>query len=60
MNISYMLITKKNISIIIVCYKSDYIIDRCLKSIDSNIEIIVVENSNNFKFKKKQKKNIKM
>jgi len=48
-----MLIHKKNITIIIVCYKSDYIVERCLKSIDSNIEIIIVENSNNNQFKEK-------
>ena len=48
-----MLIHKKNITIIIVCYKSDYIVERCLKSIDSNIEVIIVENSNNNQFKEK-------
>jgi N-acetylglucosaminyl-diphospho-decaprenol L-rhamnosyltransferase len=46
-----MLISLQNISIIIVSFKSDHVIHRCIKSIDEDIEIIVVDNSNNKKFK---------
>jgi len=48
-----MSITLKNITFIIVSFKSDHIIEDCIKSIDSNVEILVVENSNNIRFKKK-------
>ena len=43
---------EKNITFVIVCFRSDHIIEKCIKSINSNIKIIVVENSNNFHFKK--------
>ena len=46
-----MLISLQNLSVIIVSYKSDHVIHRCIKSIDADIEIIVVDNSNNKKFK---------
>ena len=45
-----MQITKENLTIIIVTIKSQNIIDDCLKSIDSNIKKIIVENSNDEKF----------
>ena len=57
-----MLITKQNLSVIIVSFKSDHIIHRCINSIDKEIEIIVVDNSNDVKFKNKieeQYKNVK-
>ena len=57
-----MLITKQNLSVIIVSFKSDHIIHRCINSIDKEIEIIVVDNSNDTKFKNKieeQYKNVK-
>ena len=38
-------------SVIIVSFKSDEVIHDCIKSIDSDIEIIVVDNSNDMKFK---------
>jgi N-acetylglucosaminyl-diphospho-decaprenol L-rhamnosyltransferase len=38
---------EKNITFVIVCYRSESVIDRCLKSINPNIKVIVVENSNN-------------
>ena len=47
-----MLISRQNISVIIVSFKSDYIIQKCINSIDKEIEIIVVDNSNNTEFKK--------
>ena len=39
---------KKNLTFIIVTYRSQNVIHRCIKSIDSKIKIVVVENSNNF------------
>jgi len=46
-----MLITRQNLSVIIVSFKSDHVIHRCIQSIDKQIEIIVIDNSNNIKFK---------
>ena len=43
---------KKKITFIIVTYRSQNVIHRCIKSIDSKIKIIVIENSNNFFIKK--------
>jgi GT2 family glycosyltransferase len=43
---------KKNVTFIIVTYRSKNVIHRCIKSIDSKIKIIVIENSNNFFIKK--------
>ena len=48
-----MSITRQNLSVIIVSYKSDHVIENCINSIDSEIEIIVIDNSNNEQFKKK-------
>ena len=47
-----MSITRQNLSVIIVSYKSDHVIENCINSIDNQIEIIVIDNSNNDKFKK--------
>jgi GT2 family glycosyltransferase len=46
-----MSISRQNLSVIIVSFKSDHIIDQCIDSIDKEIEIIVIENSNNTEFK---------
>ena len=46
-----MSISGQNLSIVIVTLKSEKIIHECIKTIDHNIPIIVVENSNNYKFK---------
>jgi len=46
-----MSISRQNLTIVIVTLKSENIIDQCLESIDKNIPVIVVENSNNQKFK---------
>ena len=57
-----MSISRQNLSVIIVSFKSDYVIHRCICSIDKEIEIIVIENSNNTKLKKnieEQYKNVK-
>jgi GT2 family glycosyltransferase len=47
-----MSISRQNLSVIIVTFKSDHIIHHCINSIDKEIEIIVVDNSNNKEFKK--------
>ena len=46
-----MSISRQNLSIVIVTFKSEAVIHECIKSIDKDIKIIVVENSNNNKFK---------
>ena len=43
--------TKQNLSVIIVTFKSDHVIDNCIQSISNEIEIIIVDNSNDYKFK---------
>ncbi len=47
-----MSISRQNLSIVIVTIRSELVIDKCIKSIDENIPVIVIENSNNFNFKK--------
>ena len=42
---------EKNITFVIVSFKSDHIIEKCIKSINPNIKIIIVENSNNLHVK---------
>ena len=57
-----MSISRQNLSVIIVSFNSDHVIHHCINSIDKEIEIIVIDNSNNLKFKKKiegQYKNVK-
>ena len=54
-----MTINNKNISVIIVSFKSENVLDNCLKSIDKNINVIIVDNSNDLKFKKKIERNYK-
>ena len=54
-----MSISRQNLSVIIVSFKSDHIIHRCINSIDKEIEIIVIDNSNNIEFKKKIEKQYK-
>ncbi len=46
-----MSISGQNLSIVIVTLKSENVIHQCLNSIDKKIPIIVVENSNNQRFK---------
>jgi GT2 family glycosyltransferase len=43
---------EKNITFVIVSFKSGHIIEKCIKNINSNIKIIVVENSGNVVVKK--------
>ena len=46
-----MSISRQNLTIVIVTLKSEEVIHNCIKSINQNIPIIVVENSNNHVFK---------
>ena len=46
-----MSISRQNLSVIIVAFKSNAVIHECIKSIDDEIKIIVIENSNDQKFK---------
>ena len=46
-----MSISRQNLSIVIVTFKSEEVIHQCIKSIDKDIKITVVENSNNYQFK---------
>ena len=43
---------EKNITFVIVSFKSGHIIEKCIQSINSNIKIIIVENSDNVYVKK--------
>ena len=43
---------EKNITFVIVTFKSSHIIEKCIQSINSNVKIIVVENSDNVFVKK--------
>ena len=43
---------EKNVTFVIVSFKSSYIIEKCIQSINSNIKIIVIENSNDISIKK--------
>ncbi|MDB9831648.1 glycosyltransferase [Candidatus Pelagibacter sp.] len=57
-----MSISRQNLSIVIVTFKSEKVIHQCLSSIDNSINIIIIENSNNRKFKEeieKKYKNVK-
>ncbi|MFL2895901.1 MAG: glycosyltransferase [Candidatus Pelagibacter sp.] len=46
-----MSISRQNLTLVIVTFKSQHIIDQCIQSIDSNIQIIIVENSKDKDFK---------
>ena len=54
-----MSISRHNLSVIIVSFKSDHVINRCIESIDNTIEIIVIDNSNNIEFKNEIEKKYK-
>ena len=51
-----MSISRQNLSVVIVSFKSDHVIHRCINSINKDIEIIVIDNSNNSQFKKNLEK----
>jgi|TARA_B110001452_G_scaffold95371_1_gene78824 N-acetylglucosaminyl-diphospho-decaprenol L-rhamnosyltransferase len=46
-----MSISTQNLSIVIVAFKSESVIHQCIASINSEIKIVVIENSNNEDFK---------
>ena len=46
-----MSISRQNLTLVIVTFKSQHIIDQCIQSIDSKIQIIIVENSKDQDFK---------
>ena len=46
-----MSISRQNLTVVIVTFKSQHIIDQCIQSIDNELSIIVVENSKNKDFK---------
>ena len=48
-----MSINKQNLTIVIVSFKSNHVIHDCINSIDKNIRIIVVDNSNDQQFVEK-------
>ena len=54
-----MSISRQNLTIVIVTIKSEKIIHQCIKSINENLPIIVIENSNNAKFKEELEKKYK-
>jgi len=47
---------EKNITFVIVSFRSDNVIQKCIESISSNCKIIVVENSKNISIKKQLEK----
>ena len=47
-----MSISRQNLSIVIVAFKSEAIIQKCIESIDDTIQIIIIENSNDMEFKR--------
>ena len=46
-----MSISRQNLSVVIVTIKSEEVIHQCIKSLNQNIPIIVVEHSDNKKLK---------
>ena len=54
-----MSISRQNLSIVIVTFKSEGVIHECIRSIDKDIKITVVENSNNYRFKNELEKSYK-
>jgi len=54
-----MSISRQNLSIVIVTFKSEEVIHECVRSIDKDIKITVVENSNNYQFKDELEKSYK-
>jgi len=52
-----MSLSRQNLSIVIVTYKSEEVVHNCINSIGRDIEIIVVENSSNIQFKEDLEKN---
>jgi len=55
-----MILNLKNITFIIVSYKSDGVIESCIKSLQKNSKIIIIENSKNLRIREKFKNNKKI
>ena len=55
-----MSISRQNLTVIIVSFMSEKVIHDCISSIPRDIQIIVVDNSNNKSFKNDIEKNIRM
>ncbi|WP_440932205.1 glycosyltransferase [Candidatus Pelagibacter sp.] len=53
------MISKKNLTVIIVSFASNDVIFNCIDSIDDDLNIVVIENSNNLDLKKKLEQNYK-
>ena len=51
-----MSISRQNLSIVIVTLKSEKVIHQCIKSLNQNIPIIIVEHSDNQKLKEELEK----
>jgi len=51
-----MSISRQNLSVVIVTFKSDEVIDSCIQSIPEQIKIIIIDNSNDQQFKEKIEK----
>ena len=47
------MISKKNLTVVIVSFASNDVIFNCIDSIDNDLNIVVIENSNNLNLKKK-------
>ena len=54
-----MSISRQNLSVIIVTFKSEKVIHNCIKSIPKDINIVIVDNSNNRIFKENIEKKYK-
>ena len=54
-----MSISRQNLSIVIVTIKSEKVIHDCIKSINQDLPIIVVDNSSNYNFKEELEKKYK-
>ena len=46
-----MSISRQNLTVIIVSFKSENVIHDCIQSIDKDLQILIIDNSNNKKFK---------
>ena len=46
-----MSISRQNLTVIIVTFQSENVIHNCIQSIDSDIKVLVVDNSNSKEFK---------
>jgi len=54
-----MSISRQNLTVIIVTFKSDMVIQNCINSINKDIKILIIDNSNNQNFKNKIEKEYK-